>query len=187
LLTLVARSVCALLAQHPALATRWVESDDGPQLVRDAHVDLGIAVATDRGLVVPHVRAADVLSLVGLARALADLAETARGGRSTSSSLQPGTVTLTNVGVFGVDAGTPLLNPGETAILGIGQVARRPWEHDGDVALRHVVTLSLTFDHRVVDGEQGARFLADLGALLTDPGLTLLLGGADQPAGTETS
>ncbi|PFG42053.1 pyruvate dehydrogenase E2 component (dihydrolipoamide acetyltransferase) [Isoptericola jiangsuensis] len=180
-LTLVARAVCGLAPQHPALLTRWVESDDGPELVRTGHVDLGIAVATDRGLVVPHVVEADTLSLVGLGRALADLTATARAGRSTPQSLRPGHLTLTNVGVFGVDAGTPLLNPGETAILGIGQTVRRPWEHDGDVALRRVMTLSLTFDHRVVDGEQGALFLRDLGALLGDPGLALLLGGTDDP------
>lgn len=178
-LALVARAVCALLPEHPALVTRWEESDDGPQLVRSAHVDLGIAVATDRGLVVPHVPHADELSLVGLARALGELTTTARAGRTRPERLTGGTLTLTNVGVFGVDAGTPLLNPGESAILGIGRLARQPWEHAGEVALRQTLTLSLTFDHRVVDGEQGARFLADLGALLADPGLALLLGGSD--------
>jgi 2-oxoisovalerate dehydrogenase E2 component (dihydrolipoyl transacylase) len=182
-LTVVARAVCLLVPQHLALAAHWVDGDDGPHLEHDAQVDLGIAVATDRGLVVPHVRAADALSAVALARALVDLTATARDARSTPESLRPGTITVTNVGVFGVDAGSPLLNPGETSILALGQIARRPWEHDGEVALRHVVTLSLTFDHRVVDGEQAARFLADLGALLTDPGLALLTGGADAAAG----
>ncbi|WP_402462327.1 dihydrolipoamide acetyltransferase family protein [Isoptericola aurantiacus] len=179
LLAVIGRVVCGLVEDHPALVTRWEEADGGAHLVRPAHVHLGIAVATDRGLVVPHVPDADELSLVGLARALAELAETARAGRTRPERLTGGTLTLTNVGVFGVDAGSPLLNPGESAILGIGQVARRPWEHDGEVALRDVVTLSLTFDHRVVDGEQGARFLADLGGLLTDPALALLLGGRD--------
>ncbi|MCK0117191.1 2-oxo acid dehydrogenase subunit E2 [Isoptericola sp. S6320L] len=178
-LALVARAVCVLLPEHPALVTRWEESDDGPQLVRPAHVHLGIAVATDRGLVVPHVPHADELSLVRLARALGELAATARAGRTRPERLTGGTLTLTNVGVFGVDAGSPLLNPGESAILGIGRLARRPWEHAGEIALRQTLTLSLTFDHRVVDGEQGARFLADLGALLADPALALLLGGSD--------
>ncbi|GAA1975937.1 dihydrolipoamide acetyltransferase family protein [Isoptericola halotolerans] len=182
-LALVARAVCALLPDHPALVTRWEESDEGPQLVRPAHVHLGIAVATDRGLVVPHVPHADELSLVGLARELGELVAVARAGRTRPERLTGGTLTLTNVGVFGVDAGTPLLNPGESAILGIGRLARRPWEHAGEIALRETLTLSLTFDHRVVDGEQGARFLADLGAVLTDPALVLLLGGSDRADG----
>jgi len=177
-LALVARAVLALLPQHPSLTSRWVDLPDGEaEIVRPAHVNLGVAVATDRGLVVPHVPAADTLSLTGLAAALTDLTTTARAGRTTPERLVNGTLTITNVGVFGVDAGTPILNPGEPAILGLGQVARRPWEHDGEVALRQVTTLSLTFDHRVVDGEQGARFLAELGAVLADPGLALLLGG----------
>lgn len=183
-LTLVARAVCALLPRHPALVTRWEElPDGGAELVRPAHVNLGIAVATDRGLVVPNVPEADRLSLTGLAAAVGRLTETAREGRTSPERLAGGTLTITNVGVFGVDAGTPILNPGEPAILGIGQVARRPWEHRGEVALRHVMTLSLTFDHRVVDGEQGARFLADLGAVLEDPALALLLGGDAAPGG----
>lgn len=177
-LALVARAVLALLPQHPSLTSRWVDLPDGEaEIVRPAHVNLGIAVATDRGLVVPHVPAADTLSLTGLAAALTDLTTTARAGRTTPERLMNGTLTITNIGVFGVDSGTPILNPGEPAILGLGQVARRPWEHDGEVALRQVTTLSLTFDHRVVDGEQGARFLAELGAVLADPALALLLGG----------
>ncbi|MEL7975334.1 dihydrolipoamide acetyltransferase family protein [Isoptericola sp. F-RaC21] len=174
-LALVARAVLALLPQHPALTSRWVDLPGGEaEIVRPAHVNLGIAVATDRGLVVPHVPAADTLSLTGLAAALTDLTTTARAGRTAPERLVNGTLTITNIGVFGVDAGTPILNPGEPAILGLGQVARRPWEHDGEVALRQVTTLSLTFDHRVVDGEQGARFLADLGAVLADPALAIL-------------
>lgn len=177
-LALVARAVLALLPQHPSLTSRWVDLPGGEaEIVRPAHVNLGIAVATDRGLVVPHVPAADTLSLPGLAAALTDLTTTARAGWTTPERLMNGTLTITNIGVFGVDSGTPILNPGEPAILGLGQVARRPWEHDGEVALRQVTTLSLTFDHRVVDGEQGARFLAELGAVLADPALALLLGG----------
>jgi len=185
-LALVARAVCALLPTHPALTSRWVDGGPGgeAEIVRPAHVNLGIAVATERGLVVPHVPAADTLSLTGMAAALTDLTTTARAGRTTPERLVGGTLTITNVGVFGVDAGTPLLNPGEPAILGLGQVARRPWEHDGEVALRQVTTLSLTFDHRVVDGEQGARFLAELGAVLADPALALLLGGDGAAAAT---
>ncbi len=189
-LALVARALCALLPRHPALTTRWEDlPDGGAELVRPAHVDLGIAVATDRGLVVPHVPEADRMSLTELADAVGRLTATAREGRTPPERLSGGTLTITNVGVFGVDAGTPILNPGEPAILGVGQVVRRPWEHDGGIALRQVMTLSLTFDHRVVDGEQGARFLADLGSVLEDPALALLLGDAPppvpEPAGRE--
>ncbi|WP_166845343.1 dihydrolipoamide acetyltransferase family protein [Isoptericola sp. BMS4] len=177
-LALVARALCVLLPDHPSLTSRWEDlPDGGAEIVRPAHVNLGIAVATDRGLVVPHVPAADTMALPDLAAALGDLVTTARAGRTAPERLSGGTLTITNVGVFGVDAGTPILNPGEPAILGLGQVVRRPWEHDGQVALRQVTTLSLTFDHRVVDGEQGARFLADLGGLLADPALALLHGG----------
>ncbi|MFF2454677.1 dihydrolipoamide acetyltransferase family protein [Isoptericola sp. NPDC058082] len=187
-LALVARAVLALLPNHPALTSRWADLPGGEaEIVRPAHVNLGIAVATDRGLVVPHVPAADTLSLTGLAAALTDLTTTARAGRTTPERLVSGTLTITNVGVFGVDAGTPILNPGEPAILALGQVARRPWEHDGEVALRQVTTLSLTFDHRVVDGEQGARFLAELGAVLADPALVLLLGGEPATGTTDES
>jgi pyruvate dehydrogenase E2 component (dihydrolipoamide acetyltransferase) len=182
LLALVARAVCALLGTHRALASRWEVLPDGSaEIVQPAHVNLGIAVATDRGLVVPNIPAADTLALPDLATALARLTATAREGRTAPERLTGGTFTITNVGVFGVDAGTPILNPGESGILGIGAVRRLPWEHRGEVALRHVVTLSLTFDHRVVDGEQAARFLADLGAVLGDPALALLVG----PAATE--
>ena len=179
LLALVARAVCALLGSHPALASRWSELPDGSaEIVHPAHVNLGIAVATDRGLVVPNIPSADALGLPELAAALTQLTRTARDGRTAPERLTGGTFTITNVGVFGVDTGTPILNPGEAAILGIGAVRRRPWEHDGQVALRDVVTLSLTFDHRVVDGEQAARFLADVGAVLGDPALAVVVGSA---------
>ena len=177
-LALVARALCVVLPRHPSLASRWEDLPDGSaEIVHSPRVHLGIAVATERGLVVPHVPDAHTLGLTGLAEALADLTATARSGRTAPERLTGGTITITNVGVFGVDAGTPILVPGEAAILGVGAVRRRPWEHEGQVALRDVVTLSLSFDHRVVDGEQGARFLAELGALLADPALALLLAG----------
>lgn len=176
-LALVARALCVSLARHPALNSAWHDLPDGSaEIWRHHDVHLGIAVATDRGLVVPHVPHADALDLPALADALVELTATARAGRTPPERLTGGTITITNVGVFGVDAGTPILVPGEAAILGLGAVRRQPWEHEGEVALRDVATLSLSFDHRVVDGEQGARFLADLGALLEDPGLALLGG-----------
>ncbi|BDZ41127.1 hypothetical protein GCM10025865_04260 [Paraoerskovia sediminicola] len=171
--------MCVLAARHPAVNSRWdaAEDDDGAaSIVEHGYVDLGVAVATERGLVVPHLPDADALALPDLAAALADLVATAREGRTAPERLRGGTFTITNVGVFGVDAGTPILVPGQAAILGLGAVRRRPWEHEGQVALRDVLTLGLTFDHRVVDGEQAARFLADVGALLEDPTLSLLVG-----------
>ena len=143
--------------------------------MRQNFVNLGFAAATPRGLMVPNVKDAQAMSLRELADAIRDLTGLARDGRLSPADLAGGTFTLTNVGVFGVDAGTPIINPGEGAIIAIGQVRRMPWEHRGEIALRDVMTLSLSFDHRFVDGEQGSRFLADVGAILRRPGLTLTM------------
>ncbi|GAB3608790.1 dihydrolipoamide acetyltransferase family protein [Humibacter ginsengiterrae] len=172
-LTLAAKALCLALETTPEANTRWDESTG--EIVTPAGVNLGIAVATERGLVVPNIRGAAALRMPELADALAALVERARAGRSTPAEFTGGTVTITNVGVFGVDAGTPLLNPGETAILALGAVNRRPWEHKGRVRLRQVMTLSLTFDHRVIDGEQGSRLLRNLGRILSDPASTIAL------------
>jgi pyruvate/2-oxoglutarate dehydrogenase complex dihydrolipoamide acyltransferase (E2) component len=118
---------------------------------------------------VPSVKGADSLSLAGLARALDELAATARSGKATPADLSGGTITITNVGVFGVDAGTPILTPGEAAILAFGQVREAPWVHQGQLAVRSVTTLSLSFDHRIVDGELGSAVLRDVGSMLEDP------------------
>lgn len=173
LLAVVAKAVCLALRRVPELNSRWDEA--AGEIVTRHYVDLGIAAATERGLVVPHVRDADGLDLAHLAIAIRDLAETARAGRSTPAALTAGTFSITNFGVFGIDAGTPILNPGEAGILGIGAVRRRPWEHRGEIALRDVVTLSLSFDHRLVDGEQASRLLTAVGDVLNDPGRALLL------------
>ncbi|MGW0072709.1 2-oxo acid dehydrogenase subunit E2, partial [Streptosporangium sandarakinum] len=133
------------------------------------YVNLGIAAATPRGLLVPNVKNAHELSLPDLARAIGSLAETARAGRTQPAEMSGGTITITNVGVFGVDAGTPILNPGESAILAFGQVRDLPWVVDGQVVPRRVCTLALSFDHRVIDGELGSLFLRDVGAMLEDP------------------
>ena len=135
----------------------------------------GIAGATPRGLTVPNIKDAEALPLPQLAQALTALAETARAGKTTPADLSGGTISITNIGVFGIDAGTPILNPGEAAILGLGAVRTMPWEYRGEVALRQVLTLSLSFDHRLVDGEQGSRFLADVGAILAEPGMVLTM------------
>jgi len=172
-LTLVARATCLALDRTPELNARW-DGENG-RIIRQNYVNLGIAAATPRGLMVPNVKDAQALDLAGLARELAALTGAAREGALTPGQLTGGTFTLTNVGVFGVDAGTPIINPGEAGILALGQVRRTPWEHRGEIALRQVLTLSLSFDHRLVDGEQGSRFLADVGAVLRQPGMALAL------------
>jgi pyruvate dehydrogenase E2 component (dihydrolipoamide acetyltransferase) len=167
LLTVAARAVVLALPDHPALNSSWDEATD--EIVTKHYVNLGIAVAGPRGLVVPNVKDAHELGFRDLATALETLTTQARAARSTPAELSGGTITITNVGVFGVDAGVPLLNPGEAAILALGAVQRRPWEYGGDIALRDVVTLSLAFDHRLVDGEGASRFLRAVGEVLADP------------------
>lgn len=172
-LTLVAKAVLIALKNHPTLNTRW---DDATQeIVQYNYVNLGIAAATPRGLTVPNIKDADRKSLLELSTALTELTDTARAGKTAPADLSGGTISITNIGVFGIDAGTPILNPGEAAILALGAVRKMPWEYQDEVALRQVMTLSLSFDHRLVDGEQGSRFLQDLGAMLSDPGMALAM------------
>ncbi|PSS45738.1 branched-chain alpha-keto acid dehydrogenase subunit E2 [Arthrobacter woluwensis] len=172
-LTLVAKAVLVALANNPTLNSHWDEA--AQEIVQYHYVNLGIAAATPRGLTVPNIKDAHTLGLRDLAVALADLAEKARAARTTPAELIGGTFTITNIGVFGIDAGTPMLYPGEAGILAVGAVRRQPWEYQGEVALRQVLTLSLSFDHRLVDGEQGSRFLADVGRILADPGMVLTM------------
>lgn len=173
ILTVVAKAVSIGIARNPSLNSRWDEATQ--EIVQFNYVNLGIAAATPRGLVVPNIKDADRLSLVALADALAGLTETARAGKTSPAELSGGTISITNIGVFGIDAGTPIVNPGEAAIVAMGAVRRTPWEYRGEVALRQVMTLSLSFDHRLVDGEQGSRFLADLGTILAEPGMILTM------------
>ena len=170
-LAFVAKAVCLALQRTPVLNARWDEP--AGEIVYHDRVRLGIAAATPRGLIVPTIRDADTLPLPELALALDELATTARAGRTAPADLTGGTFTITNVGVFGVDSGTPILNPGEAGILAVGAIKEAPWVVDGALAVRTVCQLALSFDHRLVDGEQGSRFLADVGALLTDPGVAL--------------
>jgi pyruvate dehydrogenase E2 component (dihydrolipoamide acetyltransferase) len=166
-LLLVAKALLVAVRRHPMVNSAWDEA--AQEIVVKHRVNLGIAAATPRGLLVPNVKDAQSLSLPELAAALAELAETARAGRTQPADMAGGTITITNVGVFGVDAGTPILNPGESAILALGQVRDMPWVVDGQIAVRKVCTLALSFDHRVVDGELGSLFLRDIGAMLEDP------------------
>jgi pyruvate dehydrogenase E2 component (dihydrolipoamide acetyltransferase) len=170
-LAFVAKAVCLAARRTPEINAHWDEA--AGEIVYYERIQLGIAAATPRGLIVPKIRDADTLSLRELAVALGALTATARSGRTPPSDLVGGTFTITNVGVFGVDTGTPILNPGEAAILAVGAIKPAPWVVDGELAVRTVGQLALSFDHRLVDGEQGSRFLADVGALLTDPGLAL--------------
>ncbi|AZS36666.1 Dihydrolipoyllysine-residue acetyltransferase component of pyruvate dehydrogenase complex [Microbacterium lemovicicum] len=173
ILAVAAKAVCLALGAHPELNSQWDE--DAYEIVQHHDVHLGIAAATGRGLVVPNIRRAQELTLVELADAIGALAETARAGRTTPAEMSGGTFSITNVGVFGVDAGTPIINPGEAGILALGAIRRQPWEFRGEIALRDVMTLALSFDHRLVDGEQGARFLTAVGDVLREPGRAMLL------------
>lgn len=172
-LAVVAKALCIAARRTPEVNARWDE--EAQEIVQYAGVNLGIAAATERGLVVPNIPGADALTLLELADAITALAETARAGRTSPAALAGGTISITNIGVFGIDAGTPILNPGEAAILAMGAVRRQPWEHRGEIALREVMTLSLSFDHRLVDGQQGSQFLADIGAILREPGRALTM------------
>ena len=170
-LAFAAKAVVLATRRTPDVNATW-DAAAGEIVYKD-YVHLGIAAATPRGLVVPKVRDADRLSLRDLAVALDDLATVAREGRTTPADMLNGTITITNVGVFGVDTGTPIINPGESAILALGAIRDLPWVVDGQVVPRKVCQLALSFDHRVVDGQQGSQFLADVGALLADPGVAM--------------
>ncbi len=171
-LTFAARAVCLASRRTPEANATW--DGDAGDIVYRHYVNLGIAAATPRGLIVPVVRDADQLAVPGLALALADLTETARSGKTPPADMTGGTITITNVGVFGVDTGTPIINPGEAAILALGSIKDAPWVVDGQLAVRKVCQLALSFDHRVMDGQQGSQFLADVGALLADPGMAMV-------------
>ena len=169
--TLVAKVVILALAKHRTLNSHWDEEHG--EIVEFGHVNLGIAAATGRGLMVPVIHHAQDLDLAQLAAASGELTRAAREGTITPAQLGGGTFSISNVGVFGIDGGTPILSPGQAGILAVGQVRKMPWEHLDEIALRQVMVLSLSFDHRLVDGEQGARFLSEVGAILEDPALVM--------------
>jgi 2-oxoisovalerate dehydrogenase E2 component (dihydrolipoyl transacylase) len=168
-LLVVAKALMVAVKRNPLINSRWDEA--AQEIVVKDYVNLGIAAATPRGLIVPNIKNADGLSLPELARELTDLVTTARDGKTSPADMQGGSITITNVGVFGMDNGTPIINPGEAAILCFGAVRDMPWVHNGEIAVRKVTQLSLSFDHRIVDGQTGSQFLADVAALLNDPGL----------------
>ncbi|HJE59936.1 MAG TPA: 2-oxo acid dehydrogenase subunit E2 [Nocardiopsis listeri] len=174
-LLLVAKALLMAIRRHPDINASWDEENQ--EIVVKNYVNLGIAAATERGLVVPNVKDADAKTLPELAASLKELTDTARAGKTGPADMSGGTITITNVGVFGVDAGTPILNPGEAAILAFGQIRDMPWVHKGELKIRKVTTLSLSFDHRLVDGELGSKVLRDIGTALEDPELTALAWG----------
>ena len=170
-LLVVAKALMVAVRRNPLVNSTWDEA--AQEIVVKDYVNLGIAAATPRGLLVPNIKSADALSLPELARELNQLVLTARDGKTAPADMQGGTITITNVGVFGMDNGTPILNPGESAILCFGAVRDMPWVHEGELAIRKVTQLALSFDHRIVDGQTGSQFLADVAALLADPSLFL--------------
>ncbi len=178
-LLVLAKAMCLAVRRNPGVNATWDE--DAQEIVIKHYVNLGIAAATPRGLVVPNIKDADRMTMRELAEAIGALTGTAREGRTQPAEMSGGTITITNVGVFGIDAGTPILNPGESAIMAFGTVARRPWVVTGvdgteTIEPRWVTTLALSFDHRLVDGELGSRYLADVAAILGDPSRALVWG-----------
>ncbi|KAA1427650.1 dihydrolipoamide acetyltransferase family protein [Nocardioides antri] len=179
-LLVFAKAVLLALRRTPMINSTWDEA--AGEVVVKHYVNLGIAAATPRGLVVPNVKDAQDLGLVDLARALEELTSVAREGRTQPADMADGTFTITNVGVFGVDAGTPIINPGESAILCMGAIKPQPWvvpstgsgQAEYQVVPRQVTTLALSFDHRHIDGATGSQFLADVAGIIADPATALL-------------
>ncbi len=178
-LLVLARAMCLAVARNPGINATWDE--EAQEIVLKHYVNLGVAAATPRGLIVPVIRDADSMSLHQLAEAIGELTATAREGKTQPAQMSGGSITVTNIGVFGIDGGTPIINPGESAILSFGAVRRMPWvvedEHGTEsIEPRWVTQLALSFDHRLVDGELGSRYLADVAALLHDPARALVWG-----------
>ena len=179
-LLVLAKAMCLAARRHPLINSTWDEA--AQEIVVKHYVNLGIAAATPRGLVVPNVKDADRMSMLELAERIGELTATAREGRTQPAEMSDGTITITNVGVFGVDLGTPIINPGESAIMAFGAVRRMPWVVESQTASgvveeivpRWVTQLALSFDHRHIDGELGSRFLADVAAIMADPARAML-------------
>ncbi|HKX69532.1 MAG TPA: dihydrolipoamide acetyltransferase family protein [Intrasporangium sp.] len=178
-LLVLAKAMVLAIRRNPGVNATWDEA--AQEIVQKNYVNLGIAAATPRGLIVPNVKDAHAMSMLQLAQAIGELTATAREGRTQPAEMSGGTITITNVGVFGVDSGTPIINPGESAIVAFGAIRKMPWvvtdaNGNDEIAIRHVTQLAMSFDHRLVDGELGSRFLADLAAIMEDPGQALVWG-----------
>ena len=168
-LLIVAKAMIWAVRRNPTVNAQWTDSE----IIVKHYVNFGIAAATPRGLIVPNIKEAQELSLRELASAIGQLTITARDGKTSPSEQAGGTITVTNIGVFGMDTGTPILNPGEVAILALGTIRQKPWVVDGEVRARFVTTLGASFDHRVVDGDVASRFLADVASIIEEPALLL--------------
>ncbi|PPG12066.1 dihydrolipoamide acetyltransferase family protein [Rathayibacter rathayi] len=168
-LLIMAKAIIWAVRRNPTVNSAWTDSE----IIVRHYVNLGIAAATPRGLLVPNVKDAQSMSLLELAQALEKLTLDARDGKTTAADMQNGTITITNIGVFGMDTGTPILNPGEVAIIALGTIKRKPWVVDGEVRPRFVTTVGGSFDHRVVDGDVVSRFVADVASVLEEPALLL--------------
>ncbi|WP_217184980.1 dihydrolipoamide acetyltransferase family protein [Streptomyces sp. AC495_CC817] len=170
-LLIMARAVIWAARRTPMVNAAWVETENGAEIVVRHYVNLGIAAATPRGLLVPNIKDAQDLGMKDLARALNRLTVTAREGKTSPADQQGGTITITNIGVFGMDAGTPIINPGEAGIVAMGTISQKPWVVDGEVRPRWVTTVAGSFDHRVIDGDGMSRFIADVASVLEEPAL----------------
>jgi pyruvate dehydrogenase E2 component (dihydrolipoamide acetyltransferase) len=168
-LLIIAKAIIWAVRRNPSVNAQWTDEE----IIVKHFVNLGIAAATPRGLIVPNVKDAHDLSLLELAQAIEQLTTTARDGKTQPAEMSNGTITITNIGVFGMDTGTPILNPGEVAIVALGTIKQKPWVVDGEVRPRYVTTLGASFDHRVVDGDVASRFLADVASIVEEPALLL--------------
>ncbi|MFD4961132.1 dihydrolipoamide acetyltransferase family protein [Microbacterium sp. NPDC058389] len=172
-LLIMARAVIWAARRTPMVNAAWVDAEGGAEIRVRRYVNLGIAAATPRGLLVPNIKDAQDLSMRELAKALEKLTLTAREGKTSPADQQGGTITITNIGVFGMDAGTPIINPGESGIVALGTIRQKPWVVDGEVRPRFVTTVAGSFDHRVIDGDGMSRFIADVASILEEPALLL--------------
>jgi pyruvate dehydrogenase E2 component (dihydrolipoamide acetyltransferase) len=168
-LLIMAKAIIWAVRRNPTVNSSWTDEE----IIIRHYVNLGIAAATPRGLIVPNIKDAQDMSLLELAGALEQLTITARDGKTPPADMANGTVTITNIGVFGMDTGTPILNPGEAGIVALGTIKQKPWVVDGEVRPRFVTTLGASFDHRIVDGDVASRFLADVASIIEEPALLL--------------
>jgi pyruvate dehydrogenase E2 component (dihydrolipoamide acetyltransferase) len=168
-LLIMAKAMMWAVRRNPMVNSTWTDEE----IIVHNFVNFGIAAATPRGLIVPNIKNAHEMSMLELAEAIQQLAATARDGKTTPADMKDGTITITNIGVFGVDTGTPILNPGEVGIVALGSIRPKPWVVNNEILIRQVTTIGATFDHRVVDGDVASRFVQDVASVMEEPALLL--------------